>query len=134
MKLYLVEYTTGSTVKNMIVRAKNHIEAETQVKVSVIANVYDDNFQENTMGKVYFNVKDIFGNNHKEVEIIRVYENTASIRDVSTGLTWIVRKRELGLEETNPNNKYPGHFDYRKTKRQWKGKEQQLVDMVRSYN
>lgn len=39
------------------------------------------------MGKVYFNVKDIFGNNHKEVEIIRVYENTASIRDVSTGLT-----------------------------------------------
>ena len=91
MKLYLVEYTTGSTVKNMIVRAKNHIEAETQVKVSVIANIYDDNFQENTMGKVYFNVKDIFGNNHKEVEIIRVYENTASIRDVSTGLTWIVR-------------------------------------------
>lgn len=134
MKLYLVEYTTGSTVKNMIVRAKNHIEAETQVKVSVIANIYDDNFQENTIGKVYFNVKDIFGNNHKEVEIIRVYENTASIRDVSTGLTWIVRKRELGLEETNPNNKYPGHFDYRKTKRQWKGKEQQLVDMVRSYN
>lgn len=24
------------------------------------------------MGKVYFNVKDIFGNNHKEVEVIRV--------------------------------------------------------------
>ena len=44
MKLYLVEYTTGSTVKNMIVRAKNHIEAETQVKVSVIANIHDDNF------------------------------------------------------------------------------------------
>ncbi|OQR15929.1 hypothetical protein B6U43_02625 [Ligilactobacillus salivarius] len=86
------------------------------------------------MGKVHFNIKDIFGNNHKEVEIIRVYENTASIRDVSTGLTWIVRKRELGLEETNPNNKYPGHFDYQKTKRQWKGREQQLVDMVRSYN
>lgn len=31
------------------------------------------------MGKVHFNVKDIFGNNHKEAEIIRVYENTASI-------------------------------------------------------
>ena len=28
----------------MIVRAKNHIEAETQVKVSVIANIHDDNF------------------------------------------------------------------------------------------
>ena len=86
------------------------------------------------MGKAYFNVKDIFGNNHKEAEIIKVYENTASIRDVSTGLTWIVRKRELGLEETNSNHKYPGHFDYRKTKRRWKGKEQKLVDMVRSYN
>ena len=85
-------------------------------------------------GKVFFNVKDIFGNNHKEVEIIRIYENTASILDVNTNLTWVVRKRELGLEETNPNNKYPGHFDYRKTKRQWKGKEQKLVDMVRSYN
>ena len=24
------------------------------------------------MGKVYFNVKDIFGNNHKEVEIMRI--------------------------------------------------------------
>ena len=24
------------------------------------------------MGKVHFNVKDIFGNNHKEVEVIRV--------------------------------------------------------------
>ena len=86
------------------------------------------------MGKVHFNVKDIFVNNHKEVEVIRVYENTASILDVNTNLTWIVRKRELGLEETNPNNKYPGHFDYRKTKRQWKGREQQLVDMVRNYN
>lgn len=85
-------------------------------------------------GKVFFNVKDIFGNNHKEVEVIRIYENTASILDVNTNLTWIVRKRELGLEETNPNNKYPGHFDYRKTKRQWKGREQQLVDMVRNYN
>ena len=86
------------------------------------------------MGKVHFNIKDIFGNNHKEVEIIKVYENTASIWDVSTGLTWIVIKRELGLEETNLNNKYPGHFNYRKTKRQWKGREQQLVNMVRSYN
>lgn len=44
MKLYLVEYTVDSVIKNMIVRAKNHIEAETQVKVSVIANIYDDNF------------------------------------------------------------------------------------------
>ena len=84
------------------------------------------------MGKAYFNVKDIFGNNHKEVEVIRVYENTASILDVNTNLTWIVRKHELGLEETNPNNKYPGHFDYRKTKRQWKGKHEKLINTIRS--
>ncbi|WP_276469795.1 hypothetical protein [Ligilactobacillus salivarius] len=44
MKLYLVEYIVDSVVKNMIVRARNHDAAETQVKVSVIANIYDDNF------------------------------------------------------------------------------------------
>lgn len=44
MKLYLVEYTVGSVIKNMIVRAKNYMEAETQVNVSVIANIHDDNF------------------------------------------------------------------------------------------
>ncbi len=44
MKLYLVEYTVDSVIKNMIVRAKNYMEAETQVNVSVIANIHDDNF------------------------------------------------------------------------------------------
>lgn len=44
MKLYLVEYTVDSVIKNMIVRAKNHNAAETQVKVSVIAKITDDNF------------------------------------------------------------------------------------------
>lgn len=44
MKLYLVEYTVGSVIRNMIVRAKNYMEAETQVNVSVIAKITDDNF------------------------------------------------------------------------------------------
>lgn len=44
MKLYLVEYTVDSVVRNMIVRAKDHNAAETQVKVSVIAKIHDDNF------------------------------------------------------------------------------------------
>lgn len=44
MKLYLVEYTAENVVRNMIVRAKDHNAAETQVKVSVIANIHDDNF------------------------------------------------------------------------------------------
>lgn len=33
------------------------------------------------------------------------------------------------------NRKYPddyGHFDYRKTKRQWKGKQEQLINTIRS--
>ena len=44
MKLYLVEYTIGSVIRNMIVRAKDHNAAETQVKVSVIANIHEDNY------------------------------------------------------------------------------------------
>lgn len=44
MKLYLVEYTVDSVIKNMIVRAKNHDAAETQVKVSVIAKIIEDNY------------------------------------------------------------------------------------------
>ncbi|AOO73993.1 hypothetical protein [Ligilactobacillus salivarius] len=44
MKLYLVEYTVGSVIRNMIVRAKDHNAAENQVKVSMIARITDDNF------------------------------------------------------------------------------------------
>lgn len=44
MKLYLVEYTVDSVIKNMIVRAKDHNEAETQVKVSMIAKIMEDNY------------------------------------------------------------------------------------------
>lgn len=44
MKLYLVEYFINNKLHNMIVRAKNHMEAEIQVNVSVIANIHDDNF------------------------------------------------------------------------------------------
>ncbi|WP_275087061.1 hypothetical protein [Ligilactobacillus salivarius] len=44
MKLYLVEYFINNKLHNMIVRAKNYNAAETQVKVSVIAKITDDNF------------------------------------------------------------------------------------------
>ena len=44
MKLYLVEYFINNNLHNMIVRAKDHNAAETQVKVSLIENIYDDNF------------------------------------------------------------------------------------------
>lgn len=44
MKLYLVEYTVGSVIRNMIVRAKNHDAAENQVEVSMIAKITADNF------------------------------------------------------------------------------------------
>lgn len=44
MKLYLVEYFINNKLHNMIVRAKNYMEAETQVKVSVIVKITDDNY------------------------------------------------------------------------------------------
>ena len=44
MKLYLVEYFINNKLHNMIVRAKNYNAAETQVKVSVIANIHEDNY------------------------------------------------------------------------------------------
>lgn len=44
MKLYLVEYTVDSVIKNMIVRAKDHNAAETQVKVSMIEKITEDNY------------------------------------------------------------------------------------------
>lgn len=44
MKLYLVEYTVGSVIRNMIVRAKDHNAAENQVKVSMIAKITADNY------------------------------------------------------------------------------------------
>lgn len=44
MKLYLVEYFINNKLHNMIVRAKDHNEAETQVKVSMMAKITADNF------------------------------------------------------------------------------------------
>ena len=44
MKIYLVEYFINNKLHNMIVRAKNYNAAETQVKVSVIAKIHDENF------------------------------------------------------------------------------------------
>lgn len=83
-------------------------------------------------GKVFFNVEDSFGYKHREVEVLAIYENTAAVCDVKTGLTWTIRKRELGLKETGKLHKHHGHFDYRKTKRQWKGKQEQLINTIRS--
>lgn len=97
-----------------------------------VRNNRDDSHIYDYKGKVFFDVNDPFGYPHHEVEVIGVYDRTASVRDTKTNMTWIVRKNELGLEETNPNNKYPGHFDYRKTKRQWKGKQEQLINTIRS--
>ena len=83
-------------------------------------------------GKVFFNVEDPFGYKHREVEVLAIYENTAAVRDTKTNMTWVVRKNELGLKKTNKSKKFE-HFDYRKTKRQWKGKQEQLIDTIRSF-
>lgn len=44
MKLYLVEYIADNIIRNMLVRAKDYNAAETQVKVSMIAKIIEDNY------------------------------------------------------------------------------------------
>lgn len=44
MKLYLVEYIADNIIRNMLVRAKDYNAAETQVKVSMIVKIIEDNY------------------------------------------------------------------------------------------
>lgn len=82
-------------------------------------------------GKVFFDVEDPFGYPHHEVEVIGVYDNTASVRDTKTNMTWVVRKNELGLKETNKSKKFE-HFDYEECKKKWKGKHNKLINTIRN--
>lgn len=97
-----------------------------------VRNNRDDSHIYDYKGKVFFDVNDPFGYPHHEVEVIGVYDRTASVRDTKTNMTWVVRKNELGLKEAKSNHKYPGHFDYRKTKRQWKGKHEKLINTIKN--
>ncbi|MYV14844.1 hypothetical protein [Ligilactobacillus salivarius] len=85
-------------------------------------------------GKVFFDVEDPFGYQHHEVEVIGVYDRTASVRDTETNMTWTVRKNELGLKEKKQAHKYPYHFNYKECKRKWKGKQDKLINTVKSYS
>ena len=47
-------------------------------------------------------------------------------------MTWIVRKSELGLQEKKRVHSYPYHFNYKACKREWKDRQEQLIDKIRS--
>lgn len=95
-----------------------------------IRNNRDDSHIYDYKGKVFFNVEDPFGYPHHEVEVIGVYDRTASVRDVETGMTWTVRKNELGLKEAK-SKKYE-HFDYKACKKKWKGKHEKLINTIKN--
>lgn len=82
----------------------------------------------------FFDVEDPFGYPHHEVEVIGVYDRTASVRDTKTNMTWTVRKNELGLKEKKQAHKYPYHFNYKECKRKWKEKQDKLINTVKSYS
>src|SRR5699024_3850960 len=96
-----------------------------------IRNNRDDSHIYDYKGKVFFNVEDPFGYPHHEVEVIGVYDRTASVRDVETGMTWVVRKNELGLKETNKSKKFE-HYDYEECKKKWKSKKNKLINTNRN--
>ncbi|MBZ2405138.1 hypothetical protein [Liquorilactobacillus hordei] len=69
-------------------------------------------------GNVLFNVVDIFGNQHEECRVTEVYRNTVAILDIDRHTSWIVHKKDLGLEmeAPNPKNWANSHFDLATTK------------------
>lgn len=97
-----------------------------------VRNNRDDSHIYDYKGKVFFYVEDPFGYPHHEVEILGVYDRTASVCDVETKMTWIVRKSELGLQEKKRVHSYPYHFNYKACKREWKDRQDQLIDKIRS--
>lgn len=50
------------------------------------------------MGKAHFNVEDIYGNRHREVETIREMDNTLLVFDVDDHETYTIRKRRCRYE------------------------------------
>lgn len=99
-----------------------------------VRNNRDDSHIYDYKGRIFFDVEDPFGYPHHEVEVIGVYDRTASVRDTKTNMTWTVRKNELGLKEKKHVHKYPYHFNYKECKRKWKGKQDKLINTVKSYS
>ncbi|MGE9831566.1 hypothetical protein [Ligilactobacillus salivarius] len=99
-----------------------------------VRNNRDDSHIYDYKGRIFFNVEDPFGYPHHEVEVIGVYDRTASVRDTKTGMTWVVFKKELGLKEKKQAHKYPYHFNRRDCKRKWKGKQDKLINTIKSYS
>ena len=88
-----------------------------------VRNNRDDSHIYDYKGRIFF-----------DVEVIGVYDRTASVRDTKTGMTWTVFKKELGLKEKKQAHKYPYHFNRRDCKRKWKGKQDKLINTIKSYS
>lgn len=52
-----------------------------------VRNNRDDSHIYDYKGRIFFDVEDPFGYPHHEVEVIGVYDRTASVRDTKTGMT-----------------------------------------------
>lgn len=68
-------------------------------------------------GNILFNVVDIFGNQHEECRVTEVYKNTVAVLDTDKQTSWIIHKKDLGLEMEAPNVRTELKFDLKESKR-----------------
>lgn len=67
-------------------------------------------------GNMLFQVVDIFGNKHEKCRVTEVYRNTLAILDIDKQTSWIVHKKDLGLEMEDPSKKAESKFDLEESK------------------
>lgn len=71
------------------------------------------------MGKAYFNVEDIYGNRHREVETIREMDNTVLVFDIDDHETYTIRKEDVGMKLNRPAIRRE-KFNLSQNKRIWR--------------
>lgn len=84
------------------------------------------------MGKVYFNVEDIYGNDHREVETIREMDNTILVFDVDDHETYTIRKEDVGMKLNRPAIRRE-KFNLSQNKRIWRNRQKELKDIRYKY-
>ena len=84
------------------------------------------------MGKAYFNVEDIYGNGHREVETIREMDNTLLVFDVDDHETYTIRKEDVGMKLNRPAIRRE-KFNLAQNKRIWRNRQKELKDIRYKY-
>ena len=84
------------------------------------------------MGKVYFNVEDIYGNEHREAETIRELNNTILVLDVDDHETYTIRKEDVGMKLDNPAVRRE-RFNLSQNKRIWRNRQKELKEIRYKY-